>query len=419
MSSYKELVKSFENIRGYMRDFYVYGLKSRAEYDRKSLRSYDDERRRVEGWLGDYIGFRNNSDGKRVFISIDSRNVKANPLYQALKSKSFTDIDITLHFIILDILNSSQRELSLNEILNKISCEYLCYFENPITFDESTVRKKLKEYQDEGIICSRKDGRKSFYRRSEDIKLPEASDAVEFFSEVLPCGVIGSFLLDKYERHEGNITFKHHYMTHALDSQILTMLFLAMREHRYITFDNHSRRSTVGAASYRLIPLKVFISVQNGRQHLIGYNPKFGDIRSYRLDYISNVKLAEVCDDFDKLRQRLSNIEKYIWGVGCKSDKRRTERVEFTICVGDNEEYIVNRLYREKRKGTVERIDNNTYRFSAEVFDTHELVPWIRTFICRIVDLRFSNRTVENQFKNDIEKMYKMYGINGRRGGEK
>lgn len=50
--SYTELIKNFNRTRDYMREFYVYGFKSREEYNKKSARSYDDERRRVESWLG-------------------------------------------------------------------------------------------------------------------------------------------------------------------------------------------------------------------------------------------------------------------------------------------------------------------------------------------------------------------------------
>ena len=39
------------------------------------------------------------------------------------------------------------------------------------------------------------------------------------------------------------------------------------------------------------------------------------------------------------------------------------------------------------------------------------MIPWIRTFICRIDKMNFSNRTIENQFKKDLEAMYRMYGI--------
>ena len=71
----------------------------------------------------------------------------------------------------------------------------------------------------------------------------------------------------------------------------------------------------------------------------------------------------------------------------------------------------MNRLYRECRIGQVEKIDELTYRFSAEVYDTWEMVPWIRSFISKIESLNFSNRSVENRFKEDVAKMYKMYGI--------
>lgn len=33
--AYSELIKKFENIRDYMREFYVYGFKSREEFDKK------------------------------------------------------------------------------------------------------------------------------------------------------------------------------------------------------------------------------------------------------------------------------------------------------------------------------------------------------------------------------------------------
>ena len=106
MSSYHELIKNFEKIRSYMREFYVFGFKSREEYSQKSARSYDDERRRMESWLGNYMRFIRTPEGKNTFLSIDSRNHAHNPLYRAWKAKSFTDLDITFHFILFDMLLS-------------------------------------------------------------------------------------------------------------------------------------------------------------------------------------------------------------------------------------------------------------------------------------------------------------------------
>ena len=121
--AYSELIKSFDKIRSYMRDFYVYGFKTRMDFDQKSSRSYDDERRRVESWLGEYMYFEQDADGKRVFLSVDSETVSYNPLYRAFKTSSFTDNDITLHFYIMDMLAGGEK-LSGREILDELS-EYL------------------------------------------------------------------------------------------------------------------------------------------------------------------------------------------------------------------------------------------------------------------------------------------------------
>ena len=40
--AYSELIKNFTKIRDYMKKFYIYGFKTREEFDEKSARSYDN-----------------------------------------------------------------------------------------------------------------------------------------------------------------------------------------------------------------------------------------------------------------------------------------------------------------------------------------------------------------------------------------
>lgn len=107
--AFNELIKSFDNIRQMMRDFYVFGFKSRADFADKSARSYDNERRRIESWLGEYMYFRQNAGGKNCFISVDSRKIRHNPFYKALKAN-----DIMLHFFLLDILQPGENLLCVS-----------------------------------------------------------------------------------------------------------------------------------------------------------------------------------------------------------------------------------------------------------------------------------------------------------------
>ena len=45
------------------------------------------------------------------------------------------------------------------------------------------------------------------------------------------------------------------------------------------------------------------------------------------------------------------------------------------------------------------------------VYDASELIPWIRTFICRITEIHISNEKLEEQFLEDIKAMYALYGL--------
>ena len=402
---FNELIKNYEKIREYMRDFYVYGFKSREEFTEKSLRSYDDERRRIESYLNEYMHFVRTQDGKNMFIEIDTRHISKNPLYKSLKSKSFTDKDITLHFIIFDILYSPHVAFSVAEIIDIMENEYFSHFDEPLSYDESTIRKKLKEYEKEGIVEVFKEGKTNYYKRARDIDYEKYTTMLQYFSEISPVGALGSFILDKLDTQDSIFAFKHHYITNALDSDILCSILLAIREKRVIEIKNASTKRGEGFEK-RIVPLQVFASTQGGREHILAFDLTLNKLSSFRIDYIKEIKLAEECPYFNKLRQLLEESKKHMWGVVVR---RNTEHIEFTIEVNKGEEYIIRRLNREKRVGKVEQIDESHYKFSADVYDSWELVPWIRTFIMRISSIYFSNEKHQKRFFEDFEKLYNLY----------
>ena len=402
--AYSELIKNFSKIRSYMREFYVYGFKSREEFTQKSSRSYDDERRRVESWLNEYMQFHQDKEGKQVFLSIDSRQIVHNPVYQAWKAKSFTPGDITLHFYLMVIL-SQQSRLSLSEIMDELD-EILQHFPNSRLFDESTVRKKLKEYVAEGLVLQQKQGRKMYYTLAPIDSLPQ-TDFLDFFAEVAPCGVVGSTILDKLPVHQSPFRFKHHYLTSALDSEILYQFLQAISQRREVEIQRVSREQKEA-----IVPLKILVSVQNGRQYLMAYSKKYEHLISLRLDLVESVVLKGECPQFEKYLTLFQQVKKHIWGVSFgRLRQTTTETVTFTIRFEKYEAHIYRRLLREKRLGTVALLDSCTARFSAEVYDSAELLPWIRTFICRITAISFSNPEVAQRFQQDLTQMYQLYGM--------
>ena len=79
MAGFSELIKNFEKARDYLRDFYICGYKVRGDFNKKSSRTYDDEKRRAESWLGEYLRYDDLSRGRQVSISLDSSRISVMP----------------------------------------------------------------------------------------------------------------------------------------------------------------------------------------------------------------------------------------------------------------------------------------------------------------------------------------------------
>ena len=404
--AYSELIKNFDHIREYLRDFFVYGFHTRDEFSAKSGRSYDNERRRIENYLDGWVSFRQTPTGKTLFISPEGSRVTHNPLYRAFKAKSFTSRDITLHFMILDFL-SDGKSYSFQEIENVLYDRYLAHYEG-LFFDESTLRKKLKEYASLGLLVMEKEGRKVTYHISKDeIRLEDCRDLLRFASEENLLGVIGSCMEDRLDEEESPLLFRNHSFMNMLDSETAAVILGAIREKRWLKIRKVNHRD----GSEKLlstIPWKVYVSLRSGRNYLLaGTSP--GNLVSIRIDYIRSISAGDQAADYDELAARWKETVSPMWGVVIR---RRLEHISMDIHVEPDENFIVRRLEREKRCGKVTRIDEKTFRFEADVMDSLEMVPWIRTFFGRITRLSADNPRLLRWIHQDLKEMSSLYEVN-------
>ena len=257
------------------------------------------------------------------------------------------------------------------------------------------------------MLIAEKSGKIVKYKRSTDPSLEDLYDAISFFSEVSPLGALGFFILERDEKVSTPFAFKHHYLTSTLDSDILLLCLDSIRRQLQITVKTQSKGKEV--KQMQVVPIKVFSSAQNGRMHLMAYDLMLKKMVPLRVDYIKGITQGEVCPFFGAILDQFQKMRNHIWGVSMKKNIEATECVEFTVFVDKDEDYIYRRLFREKRCGIVEMIDENHARFCAYIYDSHEIIPWIRTFITRITDISFQNKAVEKQFFDDLEKTYKLY----------
>ena len=355
------------------------------------------------------MSFRQTVDGKNVFLSVDSRAIPRNPLYNAFKAKSFTAGDVTFHFYVLDLLQGGSA-YNAQEIVNLFSETYLCHFDTDWEPDISTVRKKLREYVSLGLLTCEKRGRELVFSRNDSpIELNTWTDTLAFFTEADPLGVVGSFLLDRLETVPDYFQFKHHYILHTLDSQLLLQLLTAIGQHRRIKLTNATVRSGVGKVVHLVYPLKIFVSTQGGRQYLLCYHFRFRKLLFFRMDYIDAVELGAEEPNHEKYAEAYEKFRTHLWGTSGGAGYN-VDHLEMTVSYGPEEDFIPRRLDREKRNGRVEILDDHTCRYIADVYDASELIPWLRTFIGRIEKLECSDNTVVERFWADLEQMSELYG---------
>ena len=216
------------------------------------------------------------------------------------------------------------RTYTAKEITELISQKYLSHFQDQ-TLDDYSVRKKLKEYAELGLLQSEKRGRELLYRRTCDAcSLERWQDALQFFSEAHPLGVIGSCLLDKLPAVSPLFRFKHHYILHALDSQIICELVLAIGEGRCVELTVKSQRGSE-LRRHTVYPIKIFISTQGGRQYLLSYHYRFRKPMFFRLDSIHAVKPGAVESNPVKYGGWYEAFRENLWGTSLG--------VEHSVCL--------------------------------------------------------------------------------------
>ncbi len=390
-----------------MREFYVYGFKSRNDFTHISSRTYDNEKRRVESYMGNYMKWDYSKSGKKVFITMNCAEISTNPLYSAWKSKAFTDNDIILHFFILSVL--SVNENMTIEALTTAICE-----DSGLVFDSQTIRNKCKEYTEVGILKSIKEGKSLIYSLSNlnfnnlTTLAPNLIEAIKFFQGDTLFGEVGSFIADNNNIINNRFLFKHYYTVHTLEDGILLDILSAIRNNQVIEFVNLSEDKTY-TSIYNCIPLKIFVSATTGRRYLCCYKPISNRFFNYRLDHIKSIKALDFCEDSSSLKEKLDkNIDK-VWGVGF-GGRRRFEIITIKLYINEKtEQFIIERINREGRGGTLTRLEENIFIFTIELFDTNDISPWIKTFIGRIIQLEGTNEHVVNRFYNDIKRMRELY----------
>lgn len=408
MPGYHERLRNLDGTRYLLRDFTVYGCHTRSELPPSHARSYDNERRRIEALLGNTLVWQYGKTGKQFFVSADASKLASNPLHRMYRLCSFTDNDIILHFYLLDALADGQ-EKDFPTLLKEVSNA------SGIIFEDMTVRRKLNAYVKFGLLETRKQSKSILYRAAHSTLrdvLPDdagVSQWLSFFREAMPLGCIADELMMREYYHNDFIRFKHHFFMYTLDDAECIHVLEAMHAHQAITCTMESQKKAGTSYAAVFLPVLIRISEQTGRRYVIGWDTQECRIRSFRLDLMHNAAHALPPENADELIERVLAAIPKVWGISIDSEK--LEHLSMTLRINPTTEpYILARLKKEGRGGTVTKVGERLYRFDIDVWDSNEMMHWVKTFTGRIVSLESDNQIAVQRFYNDMRRMNDMYG---------
>lgn len=400
---------AFEAARKYMREFYINGYMTRDElmenYGLSSgkLANYEGM---FYNWMPGNMDFIKKGRKSVYTIDIDSREENHNPLYDAWKYSNTSGSRISTYFAMRRFFLENRSTASKSEIKTEINAVLP-------ERDESSIGKDIESFLSQGIIKKiNENGKSNKYKLADGFDVNKT--ILNFFSEAAECGVIGSFLIDRQKAECDYFSFKHHFLSGTLDSEVIVHLFVAMHEQREVKVSVSQKDGK--DVDLTIVPLKIVDNIITGRKYVAAYlrdEKKFIFIRTDHIfmDYSKQKCMGKTVEEFEQLRNEFNKHSRYIWGTSARNIGAKPQRVEFIIRVEDSEmNFLPNKLRREKRIGNVTCIDDNHYKFSADVYDSGELIPWINSYLGRITEIYFEDKTVEEIFRRNLEKIMVEYG---------
>lgn len=377
MSKYQELVKSFDNIRKISQDFFIYGYNGRGDFPFISDRMYDNELRRIKSYLKNYVITTQTKDKKTISISSNTIYDTINPLFELFSGKSFTSKDCFLHFVILDIL-SNYKTKTLNEIYDEILDNY-----DPIDLDIMTVRNKLHEYIDLGIIILSKENNKNLYSLQNKIIFDDKLiETLIFFQNIVPLGYI---LNPITSNKKSSYIYKQVFFSNVLDDEYVLILLKAIENNQPILIKQRGRKNNVIVKG---MPIGIYQNMITGRRYLKVM--KKGNSVFVRIDKIEEISYLDT---------EYTLFE----------ENNKKEYIRVLIHIDDNEMFIVDRIYREINEKNIIKIDENTYQFTLYYSNLFDSIPYVRSYFGRILKLESNNKQVLTKLERDLFSTLALY----------
>lgn len=251
---------------------------------------------------------------------------------------------------------------------------------------------------------------------------------LDFYSKYYMFGEVGVFLLDRMENSSMSpFRLKHEHYMQALNDYNCIDLLYAIEQGKWcrIQYKHGMNGEKIELLCY---PIEIRVGFRNGRESLVYYEPFKECYTTLRLEFIESIyycedqEIRQVLQKYDErytnefIDMEIENARRSIknsWGISTTVGQQKNamtpailHKVKMRIAFDPKMEgFIRRRLQRECRLGQVVVNETEGYiDFEVEVTNAGELIPWVRSFYCRIISCEGIPKD-RFEMKKDVEMM--------------
>ena len=482
-------IKHYDKIRDILRYLYMYGSSSKEELVKKklskSISSFYDTRQRIENYIdGEYLQehkSKEKNSGKKYRFMYDPFICPVNYLAETYQNCSYIIDDFIFYFCLMQAFTDpdfqqrpyeypSEQYVENDSCINymqeftikKLIDTLLTLFEinqellerlngissnidrNHDLFTIPKVRARIIELADIGILVSTS---KDTYRLARDIfidldadELKDVQLMAQFFYNCSFLTIPGYYLsatvgayaqsnfieeTDSFFNKQENPVFfyKNHRLQNVIDDDITWTVLDAIHNTNVIQYMYRTKSGSLKECT--VLPMKLVIDYQYGRQYFFCYDYAYKGFNIQRLSSVSDISVTKKIKqpqkfEFVEEKDKDADIHQIYNHVYSK----HLDSV-WNIAMGENTSDVsihfhfpeksyskqLSRLKSTRHHGTITELGNGRVDFSVTVQSELELVPWIRGYGAYAIVDQDTNPDLAAKIKTDWEEALKQYEI--------
>ncbi|MEA4962911.1 helix-turn-helix transcriptional regulator [Lutispora sp.] len=415
-------VLDYNKLRTFLRYAFLYGCYTKDDFVERlnySESLVDKDYKRLLSILGAKHFKKKTPKQTRFRMNYNYYQNTENYLVKSYYAKSSTKLQISLYFLILQIL---KREMDVNEINGKI----------PTLSDDfniKTLTRQLDKMAQWDLIekVQHKRNGKLYYRPKKDFfaaltddELGQLKTAVEFFCNIEFPSIPGYYLsntIEKYMKYyrEKSASSKNIFLYRfknfhtVLEEDTAWKLLWCINNSIEIKLQYFFKN---GIGHKVIMPRRLVIDIYYGRWYLIG-STDMHPINIYRLDKIIDFEILKSSSDTPYTKEELDNCFRHSWCIGTtqKGDIPSIIRIRFSVSANEDLTFLLNKVKREGKWGTITDINDKSFIYTIKINDAKEIKPWIRSFGHYAEVIESTLCDLREELHDEWGEMLESYGI--------